>query len=372
MTRSKISRRKFIAKTALATTALVAAPYMRTSYAAGKLAIGAWDHWVPGANDTLTAIVNEWGEKNKVEIHIDYITTIGDKDLLTGSAEAQAGTGHDIFSHRAWQITVHRAKLEPTDDVISALIKDHGPIADTCEYLSKFDGHWMGIPAICGSQVKPCCSRIDLYKKYCDVDIVKMFPGPGVERDKALVESWDWAMYLKTAEQLFKGGFPVGLPMGQTSDAIDWVGALFRGHGSVFVDEKDQIKIDSPETRTVLEYAAKLMAANSPERLCLGRRRQQPLAHLGQGLEHHESAERLGRRGARQPSRGRAVLDPRHAARTQGPLRPPPAVHLRHLEFRHQQDGRQGARPLYRGQAASEASRCRLERLRPAVLQELL
>jgi len=265
MTRTKLSRRKFMAQTALATTALVAAPYMRTSYAAGKLTIGAWDHWVPGANNALTAICNEWGEKNKVDVHIDYITSVGDKDLLTASAEAQAGTGHDIMQHRAWQITVHRAKLEPMDDVISALIKDHGPIAAASEYLAKHSGKWFGVPTITGSQVKPCCSRIDLYKKYCNVDVEAMFPGPGKAREKALVESWDWAMYLKTAEQLFKGGFPIGLPMGQTSDAIDLVGAIFRSHGAVFVDEKDNIKVDSAETRAVLEYTSKLMPFNAPD-----------------------------------------------------------------------------------------------------------
>ena len=64
------------------------------------------------------------------------------------------------------------------------------------------------------------------------------------------METWNWDLYLKTAEQLFKGGYPVGLPMGQTSDAVDWVGALFRGFGSVFIDEKDKITVDSAETRT--------------------------------------------------------------------------------------------------------------------------
>ena len=53
---SSVSRRRFIRRAALATTAFIAAPYMRTSYAAGKLTLGLWDHWVPGANDTLTAI----------------------------------------------------------------------------------------------------------------------------------------------------------------------------------------------------------------------------------------------------------------------------------------------------------------------------
>ncbi len=265
MKTTTVSRRKFIKRAALATTAAIAAPYMRTSYSAGKLTLGCWDHWVPGANDTLTKICNEWGEKNHVEVHIDYITSVGDKDLLTASAEAQAHTGHDIMQHRAWQIQVHRAVLEPMDSVINALIKDHGPISKNSEYLATDHGKWMGVPTITGSQVKPCCSRIDLYKQYTGVDVTKIFPGPDGTRDPALVESWNWDLYLSTAEKLFKAGYPIGLPLGQTSDAIDWAGALFRAYGSVFVDEKDNIKINSPETHTALEFAAKLAAAMPPD-----------------------------------------------------------------------------------------------------------
>src|ERR1700721_955416 len=108
-----VSRRKFIKRAALATTAAIAAPYMRTSYSAGRLTLGCWDHWVPGANDTLTKICNEWGEKNKVEVKIDYITSQGEKDKLTAAAGEQAGTGHDIMSHRDWNIQVHNRVLEP-------------------------------------------------------------------------------------------------------------------------------------------------------------------------------------------------------------------------------------------------------------------
>ena len=63
MKTTTVSRRKFIKRAALATTAAIAAPYMRTSYSAGRLNLGCWDHWVPGANDTLTKICNEWGEQ---------------------------------------------------------------------------------------------------------------------------------------------------------------------------------------------------------------------------------------------------------------------------------------------------------------------
>ena len=73
-----------------------------------RLRLGCWDHWVPGANKALIKLCNEWGEKNKVEVHIDFITSQGEKDKLTAAAEAQAGTGHDIMSHRDWNIRIHQ------------------------------------------------------------------------------------------------------------------------------------------------------------------------------------------------------------------------------------------------------------------------
>lgn len=261
---SHVSRRGFLQRVALASTAIVSAPYMRTSYSAGRLTLGCWDHWVPGANDTLTAICKEWGDKNHVDVHIDFITSVGDKDLLTASAEAQAKTGHDIFQHRAWQVQVHRDVLETVDEVINALVKDHGPIATISDYLARHKGQWKGVPTISGSQVKPCCSRIDRYKQYAGIDVTKIFPF-SEKRDQALVDGWNWDAYLISAEKLMKAGFPVGNPLGQTSDAIDWVGALFRSYGSVFIDEKDNIKVNSPETRAALEYGAKLAAQMPPD-----------------------------------------------------------------------------------------------------------
>ena len=77
---------------------MITAPYVRGAYAAGKLTMGFWDHWVPNANKASTDLVNEWAAKEKVEVSIDYITSQGNKDLLTIAAEAQAKSGHDILS----------------------------------------------------------------------------------------------------------------------------------------------------------------------------------------------------------------------------------------------------------------------------------
>jgi hypothetical protein len=73
------TRRRFLATAAAAAVA----PHVRTSHAAGSLSVGFWDHWVPGANEVLTRLCNEWGAKEKVDLKIDYITSLGNKLLLT-------------------------------------------------------------------------------------------------------------------------------------------------------------------------------------------------------------------------------------------------------------------------------------------------
>ena len=180
-TRPHPTRRSVLKSAALGSVATIAAPYVKDSYAAGTLALGVWDHWVPGANNALTALCNEWGANNNVEVKIDYITSQGEKDKLTAAAEAQAGTGHDIMSHRDWNIRIHAEVLEPLDDVAGELIKLYGPISPVAEYLGKLKGTWRGVPATRGSQVKPCCSRFDLYKEHAGIDLRDLFPADEVE-----------------------------------------------------------------------------------------------------------------------------------------------------------------------------------------------
>src|SRR5438445_1856887 len=129
MRTKNLSRRKFLGQTALATGALIAAPYVRGAYAAGKLSVGFWDHWVPGANDTMTKLCNEWAAKEKVEITIDYITSQGDKNILTIAAEQQARSGHDILQMPAWQPLDKAESLEPVNDIVEKLIAATGKVS---------------------------------------------------------------------------------------------------------------------------------------------------------------------------------------------------------------------------------------------------
>jgi ABC-type glycerol-3-phosphate transport system substrate-binding protein len=206
MTSTKFGRRRFLA----ASAAVVAAPYIRTSHAAGKLSVGFWDHWVPGANNVLTKLCNDWAAKERVDLTIDYITSQGNKLLLTGTAEAQARSGHDVLTLPTWYASAQAKNLEPMDDIVKPLIAENGNVVAVTEYLGKQDGHWVAVPATPGSQVKGPCARIDLFKQHVGLDLTRMYPA-GAPADKALTDRWTWDNFLLAAEKCFKAGYPFGL-----------------------------------------------------------------------------------------------------------------------------------------------------------------
>ena len=165
--------------------------------------------------------------------------------------------------------------LEPLDDVIDALIKKYGPISPVAEYLAKIKGAWRGVPTAVGSQVKPCCSRFDLYKEHCGIDLRDMFPTDESKYDKAKTDKWTWDLYLESRAEAAQGRLP-----GRLADGPDQRrGRLGRRRcstptASVFIDAKDNIKINSDETRQAMEVAQEAHGGEPARSLRLGRRRQ--------------------------------------------------------------------------------------------------
>src|SRR5882672_8614480 len=155
MSTSSLTRRAVLKAAALAPPAFAASslatPFVRGAYAAGKLSMGTWDHWVPGASQVLQKICTEWAEKEKVELVVDLITSNGDKDLLTLMAEGQAKAGHDIMGLRTWYVNANADKFAPVDDVVHPLLQKYGKIAKAAEYCGKIDGRWMAVPTCYGS-----------------------------------------------------------------------------------------------------------------------------------------------------------------------------------------------------------------------------
>lgn len=256
----KFTRRRFLATTAVS-SAVLAMPHVSHSQAAGKLNIGFWDHFVPGMAPTMTAIVNEWATKEKVEVAIDFITSVGNKILITTASEAQARSGHDFLPFATWDVQAHADKLEPVDDIMGPLIAENGDVNDTVKYLGRHNNKWIGVPATSGSQIKGPSSRIDLMKQHAGIDIQEMYPAGSPPK----ADTWTLETFLKAAEACHKGDAPFGIGLGQTFDSVDTFGAFFHAHGAVFVDANSKITVKSDKMRAALEYCKKLAAFLPPD-----------------------------------------------------------------------------------------------------------
>jgi ABC-type glycerol-3-phosphate transport system substrate-binding protein len=257
MSARRLTRRRFLVTTTAASAAL-AMPHVRGAHAAGKLSLGLWDHWVPGANTAMTEICEAWAAQEKVDLTIDYISTQGNKLLMTIAVEAQARSGHDIMDFSAWEPIQHANVLEPVDDVVAEMLSRNGPVSEATEYLGKSDGHWIAAPGIRGTLLLTTCSRYDLMKQHAGIDVQAMYPAGG-EPTKA-ADDWTWDNFLVAAEKCHKAGFAFGLPLGSTTDSIDWTGPLFRAFGAELVDAKGNITVRTDAVRQVLDYSKRLFA----------------------------------------------------------------------------------------------------------------
>jgi len=253
-----LERRRFLQTAA----AIAAAPYVRTSHAAGALSVAFWDHVVPGANAVLGKLCNEWAAKEKVDLKFEFVGAFN--LLLTGAAEARAKSGHDIVGLPSWAAAAHGGNLEPVDDVVKPLIAKYGAASSDVEYLGRQRGHWIAVPATPGSRLQPPCARIDLMKQHAGIDLVKMYPPDG-PADKALADAWTWDAFLVAAQTCHKAGYPFGIGMGQTGDSVDSAGTIFAAYGAQLVDASGEIAVDSAATRQVLEYAKNLVQFLPPD-----------------------------------------------------------------------------------------------------------
>ena len=69
-----LGRRRLV-KGAVASS-LLPLVHIRTAGAAGKLSLAFTDGFVPVSNDVTRRQVEAWAEKDKVDVHIDFISTL--------------------------------------------------------------------------------------------------------------------------------------------------------------------------------------------------------------------------------------------------------------------------------------------------------
>jgi len=258
----KMSRRRALGLVAAGSTLPLV--HMRTAGAAGKLSLGFWDHWVPQGNDVMRKQVQAWAAQNKVDVSLDFITSSGNKILVTIAAEDQAQAGHDMMTFPNWEVHNHARNLELLDEVVAHLESQYGRLDEFYQYLAKTGEHWRAVPAAWGNQDKGPCGRLDLFKQYCGIDLQAMYPTKPVHT--ALSDAWTYeGLFLKAAEASKKIGKPFGIGLGTTADSVDTAGSIFASFGAQFVDAKGNITLKSDNTRRALEFFKKFVPLLPPD-----------------------------------------------------------------------------------------------------------
>ena len=237
--------------------------HIRTAGAAGRLALGFLDHWVPRGNEVMRAQVDKWAERNKVEVRVDFITIIGNKIVVTAAAEDAAGSGHDVMAFPGWEVHNHGRNLEPVDDVVGRLEAKYGKLDSLYRYAHRIDGHWMAVPTSVSNVYQSPCGRIDYFKQFCGIDLTEMYPAKPVHT--ALADNWNYDTFLSCAEKFHKAGKPVAIGLGTTQDSLDITGSFCAAFGVQFVDADGHVTVKSDNTRRLLEYFKKLVPVLPPD-----------------------------------------------------------------------------------------------------------
>ena len=257
----RLSRRRAVQIGAAATALPLV--HIRTAGAAGKLNVGFWDHWVPNGTEAMRKQVMAWADKNKVEVQPDFITSQGNKLLLTAAAEAQSKTGHDFIPFFQWDVLHYADNLEPVDDVVKYLTDKYGAYDPVIEYLASEKGHWLAVPGTDPTASLACCARISMLKNFAGIDVQAMYPAHPA--DPSLAAGWNYDAFLSAAEACHKAGYPFGMGLGQTGDSVNNTGAIFNAFGAELVNAKGEITVDSDNVRRVMEYGQKLVKFFPPD-----------------------------------------------------------------------------------------------------------
>ena len=229
MAPTTLTRRTLRNTAALAATSL-GMPFVHGAYAAGKFSCGFWDHWVPGANEPLAKLCREWADREKVHLTIDFITSQGDKLVLTSTAEAQARSGHDVLQMSDWYVAAQADNLEPVNSLVTSLIKEHGKVLLGSEYIGRHKGRWIAVPTGVQTTGQTPCARIDYFKQFVGLDVTRMYPA-GAPPDTALTDAWTWDGFLVAAERFTRAGLPLGIPLSTWSNSVNWVRCRIRRTG---------------------------------------------------------------------------------------------------------------------------------------------
>jgi multiple sugar transport system substrate-binding protein len=200
----KLGRRRVL-KGLAAGTAAAAVPTILLRKASAQqertLRIVQWKHFVPDYDRWFTTFAQQFGEKNKCTVQVDYVAT---PDLPTAiAADISRGGGHDIFHLNGVGAWLYDQALVDVSDVATRLEKQYGPWIKESESIGKVRGKWLAIPS--------------WYISYPLIINTAYFKQVG----ETYTEKTTWQDLVKIGAKLKKIGHPFGIPISNTPDSND-------------------------------------------------------------------------------------------------------------------------------------------------------
>ena len=200
----KLGRRRIL-KGIAAGTAAAAVPTILLRKASAQqertLRIVQWKHFVPDYDRWFTTFAQQFGEKHKCTVQVDYVAT---PDLPTAiAADISRGGGHDVFHLNGVGAWLYDQSLVDVSDVATRLEKEFGPWIKESQSIGQVRGKWLAVPS--------------WYISYPLIINTAYFKEVG----ETYTEKTTWQDLIKIGAKLKKAGHPFGIPVSNTPDSDD-------------------------------------------------------------------------------------------------------------------------------------------------------
>jgi multiple sugar transport system substrate-binding protein len=202
-------------------------------------------HFVPASDAKLDELAQRFTKETGIKVTIDRIASLQLPAKL--AAEVQMQSGHDLIELRMHLPIYHENQLVDLSDVIVPLAQKNGGMYGFCKEAALVKGRWRAMPwhhrSFPGSYNKQYFDQVG---------------------EKA-PDSWD--DLLRAGRQLKANGYPIGIAISQTYDAISTLSGIMWCYGSKTVEADGKtVAINSNETEAAIEYVKQLYTdAMEPE-----------------------------------------------------------------------------------------------------------
>jgi multiple sugar transport system substrate-binding protein len=202
-------------------------------------------HFVPASDKKLQELAQRFTKETGIKVTITHIASPQLPAKL--GAEVQMQSGHDLVDLRMHLPLYHEPQLVDLTDIVVPLAEKNGGLYAFCAEAALVQGRWRAMPWH--------------YRSFPGSYNKTYFDQVGEEAPAT------WDDLLRAGRKLKANGFPVGIAIGQTYDAISTLSAIMWCYGSKTVEADGKtVAINSKETKAAIEYVRQLYSdAMEPE-----------------------------------------------------------------------------------------------------------